>query len=143
MNTKSFRATAVLGAALLIAPITAFGATVTPSGAGAATPTHVLTCADKPTAKPSSYILSCADANAAWTGITWSAWSATSASGHGFLHQNECIPNCASGKFVNYRASLTLSKAVASKKYGELFSIATFHYRASGKAKSETFELND
>jgi hypothetical protein len=142
MNLKISRATAVLGAALLITPIVAFGAVAAPAAA-AATPTRVLTCSLKLATKPSTYLLSCADANASWTGVSWSVWSASSASGHGILRQNDCTPNCVSGKFINYRATVKLSKVVATKKYGELFSEATFRYSVGGKAKTESFGLAD
>lgn len=113
-----------------------------PNAAGASTSTRILTCTGKVTSKPTSYILSCADANAGWAGVTWSSWTSTSASGRGVLHQNDCTPNCAGGRFINYRATVTLSKVVTTK-YGELFSRAVFHYSVNGKAKSETFFLAD
>lgn len=103
----------------------------------------MLTCTGKLASKPSTYTLSCADANAGWTGVTWSSWTASSASGHGILRQNDCTPNCVSGKFIDYRATVTLSKVVATKKYGRLFSEATFHYSVSGVRKSENFGLAD
>jgi hypothetical protein len=143
MNSSKSRVLALLGAALLITPILALGTSATPLVAGAATPTRLLTCTGKVTAKPSTYTLSCADANAGWTGMTWSAWNASSASGHGTLRQNDCTPNCVSGKFINYHATVTLSKVVTTKKYGKLFSEATFRYSAAGKAKTETFGLAD
>jgi len=142
MNLNISRATAVLGAALLITPILAFGGVADPAGAGAAR-TRVLTCSLKLATKPSTYLLSCADANASWTGVTWSRWSASSASGHGILRQNDCTPNCVSGKFISYRATVRLSKVVATKKYGELFSEATFRYSVAGKARAESFGLAD
>ena len=142
MNLKISRATAVLGAALMITPMLAFGGVADPAGAGAA-PTRVLTCSLKLATKPSRYLLSCADANASWTGMSWSVWSATSASGRGILRQNDCTPNCVSGKFINYRATVKLSKVVATKKYGELFSEATFRYSVGDKAKTESFGLAD
>jgi len=114
-----------------------------PTGASAASATHVLTCTGKMASKPSTYTLSCADANAGWTGMTWSRWNGSSAIGRGILRQNDCTPNCVSGKFINYRASVTLSNLVATKKYGELFTKATFHYTVSGKAKTEVFGLVD
>jgi hypothetical protein len=134
---------AVLGIALLIAPVSALGGVATAGGAGAATATRVLTCTGKLASRPSTYTLSCADANAGWTTMTWSAWSASSATGHGVLRQNDCTPNCVSGTFINYRATVTLSKVVATKKYGVLFSKATFHYNVGGKAKTEVFGLAD
>jgi hypothetical protein len=143
MKLNHTRASAVLGTALLIAPTLAFAGAVGPTGAGAATPTRLLTCTSKLTTRPSTYLLSCADANAGWKGMAWSAWGATSASGHGILRQNDCTPNCVSGKFINYRATVTLTKVVETKKYGELFSEAIFHYSVGDKPKTETFGLAD
>jgi len=143
MRIRDSRAIAALGTALLFTPILAFGVTAVPTGAGAATPTHVLTCTGKMASKPSTYTLSCADANAGWTDMTWSKWNSSSATGRGILRQNDCTPNCVSGEFINYRATVTLSNVIASKKYGDLFSKATFHYTADGKAKTETFGLAD
>jgi len=142
MKVKISRATAVLGAALLITPILTLGGVADPADAGTA-PTHVLTCSLKLATKPSSYLLSCADANASWTGVSWSRWSSSSASGRGILRQNDCTPNCVSGKFINYRATVRLSKVVATKKYGRLFSEAIFRYSVGGKAKTESFGLAD
>jgi len=143
MRKKNSRAIALVGAVLLIAPITAIGGVAASSGASAATPTHVLTCGEKLAFKPSTYTLSCADANAGWTGVTWSVWNDSSATGRGILRQNDCTPNCVSGKFINYRATVTLSKVVSTKEHGELFSVATFHYSVSGHAKTEVFDLVD
>lgn len=142
MNSKNVRSTAVLSVALLVVPMVAVG--VVSSSVGAATgPPRILTCTGKTTSKPTTYTLSCADANAGWADMSWSAWGTRSATGHGILRQNNCTPNCVSGKFINYRATVTLSKVVATKKYGELFSTANFHYRVNGKAKTESFGLAD
>ena len=143
MRRKNSRAAAVLGIALLMAPIITATGVATTNAAGAATPTRLLTCSGKLTTKPATYLLSCADANAGWTTMTWSAWNAGSATGHGVLRQNDCKPNCVSGKFINYRATVTLSKVIATTKYGALFSSATFHYSVGGKAKTEVFGLAD
>jgi hypothetical protein len=143
MRIKNSRAITALGTALLITPMVAFGVVEAPAGAVAAKPTHVLTCTGKLASKPSTYVLSCADANAGWTGMAWSGWNSSSATGHGILRQNNCTPNCVSGKFINYRATVTLSNVIATKKYGELFSKATFHYSVGGKAKTENFGLAD
>jgi hypothetical protein len=143
MKKRIARATAVLGAALMIAPIMAFGGAVDLERAGAATPIKVLTCAGKVTEKPSTYCCRAPTRAPDGTPMTWSAWNGSSATGHGILRQNDCTPNCAAGKFINYRATVTLSKVVSTKKHGELFSVATFHYSVSGHAKTEVFDLVD
>jgi hypothetical protein len=132
----------VLGAALMFAPISAIGSVAAASAASAATSARILTCAEKPTTKPSTYILSCADAGAEWTAMTWSVWNGSSAIGHGILRQNNCVPNCAAGRSIRYRATVSLSKVITTK-YGDLFSKAVFHYSVSGKAKTEVFDLAD
>ena len=141
---KEFRPRNVTVAAALLAVLaTPLGGSLAPSMADAATSARILTCAQKPTAKPSTYTISCADANAGWTGVTWSAWGPTSATGHGFLRQNDCTPTCVAGKFVNYRATVTLSKVVTTNKYGALFSRATIRDTAGGRVKIEVFSLID
>jgi hypothetical protein len=141
--SKHFSRIMATGVAVSLASMLSLGGAAGLARSGAVTPTRVLTCNFKLTSKPSAYLLSCADANADWTGVTWSNWNASSATGHGTLQQNNCTPNCAAGQFLSYRASVTLSKVVATKKYGDLFSRATFHYRAGGKAKTEVFGLAD
>ena len=143
MKKNHTRAIATVSATLLLAPMLALGVTTTPAPAGAASPARILTCTQKLTSKPASYLLSCADANAGWTGMSWSNWGATTATGHGILRQNDCKPNCVSGKFIDYRATVTLAKVITTKKYGALFSQAIFHYTVGSKVKTEEFGLAD
>jgi hypothetical protein len=51
------------------------------------------------------------------------------------------MPDCVSGSFIRYRTTVSLSKVVATKRYGELFSRAVCHYHENGKPKSEVFDL--
>ena len=142
MKSKVLRVGVVLLTACLAAPTIATGV-VDSSVAGAAGATRILTCTGRPTSKPATYTLSCADANAGWADMTWSSWNSGAATGHGILRQNNCTPNCAGGKFVNYRATVRLSKVVATNKYGNLFSTAVFRFSVNGKAKTESFGLAD
>jgi hypothetical protein len=143
MKKNLSRATAVLGAVLLAAPLMTLGGVALSANAGAATSARLLTCTEKLTTKPSAYILSCADAGAGWNTMSWSRWNSTSAIGRGILRQNNCTPDCVSGKFINYRATVTLSHVIDTKKYGDLFSKAVFHYTEGGKLRTETFGLAD
>jgi hypothetical protein len=134
----------VLIGAMLLVPLFGFAAGVAPLNAGATTSTtHVLTCARKLATRPSNYVMSCADANAMWSGATWSSWGSTSASGRGTLVQNDCNPNCAGGRFIRYPASIRLRKVVQTRRYGPLFSQAVFRYVVGARAKSEVFYLAD
>jgi hypothetical protein len=85
--------------------------------------------------------MSCADANASWKKVKWASWGAKSAIGTGDLYQNDCQPNCVSGQFHSDRAKVVLSEVKATKKYGLLYSQATFSYSLKGKHMSETFGL--
>ena len=95
-----------------------------------------------PTTKPSNYVISCADANSGWTGVTWSSWTNARATGTGTFYQNDCTPNCAAGKVIKYKATFDLGKVVATSN-GKLFSEAIVHYRVNGKSKSQSESLAD
>ncbi len=140
MKRFAVRFNALLATALLV-PI--IGMTVAGTPAGSVEQTHLLTCTSTRSIEPTKYLLSCADANASFTNMKWTAWGSMSARGYGILRQNDCTPNCVSGKFVNYLSTVTLTKVVDSKKYGPLFSQATFRYTYHGKKMSEKFGLAD
>ena len=130
-------AVTMLGAALSIAGLAGVA-----SPATAATPaTHLMTCSKHLSSEPSKYVLSCADANAWWQGVTWSSWTPTSASGHGVLVENNCTPSCAAGKFVQHSATVTLGKLLMVKNYGKLFTEAYFRYTVKGKVVTQAFGL--
>ena len=126
-----------LSAALSIAGLVS---AVTPATASTGA-TRLMTCTKHVSVKPSKYVLSCADANAWWQGVTWSSWTSTSASGHGVLVENNCTPNCAAGKFIQYPTKVTLGKVITVKKYGKLFSEAYFRYADKGKVVTQAFGL--
>jgi hypothetical protein len=133
-----------LAAVLVVAPLSVAISSSAPAGAATqALSTHLLTCAMKKTTRPSNYLLSCGDANAGFVAMKWSTWTLTSATGHGILRQNDCKPNCVSGKWIRYTASVSLGKVVLTKKYGPLFSQAIFHWNVNGVPKSEVFGLAD
>ena len=102
---------------------------------------RVLSCLSVPEVRPPSYLMSCADANAAWRNVRWVNWGLKTALGTGDLYQNDCQPNCVSGHFHSYAAKVVLSEVTQTKKYGPLYSRATFSYTVKGKHESETFGL--
>jgi hypothetical protein len=140
MKRFALRSTALL-VAMLLGPVIGLSGVAAP--AGATTTTHLLTCTSKTSIEPTSYLLSCADANASMESMKWTMWGSSSARGYGILRQNDCKPNCVSGKFINYLSTVTLTKVVDTKKYGPLFSQATFRYTANGKKLGEKFGLAD
>jgi hypothetical protein len=85
--------------------------------------------------------MSCADANASWKSVRWANWGLKTALGTGDLYQNDCQPNCVSGRFRTYAARVVLSGVTATKRYGPLYSKATFSYSVDGEHESETFGL--
>ena len=74
--------------------------------------------------KPSSIVLACADDGVRVEGLTWADWTLAAARGHGTLWENQCVPNCAEGKFAKYPVTVTLSAAEPSSK-GPWFSRLT------------------
>jgi hypothetical protein len=100
----------------------------------------VLTCLRHREAKPINYVVSCRNANTAWTSTRWASWGGKTASGTGNLHQNDCKPKCAMGHFHSYPAKIVLSAAKATK-YGKLYSSVTFTYTVGGKRTHKTLGL--
>ena len=70
--------------------------------------TVVVDCSGQRQTRPSSLILTCADANDALTALHWVSWANSQAFGTGTEQVNTCKPDCADGKFVSYPALITL-----------------------------------
>ena len=70
--------------------------------------TVVVDCSDHQQTRPSSFILTCADANDALTALHWASWADGQAFGTGTEKVNTCTPDCADGKLVSYPALITL-----------------------------------
>ncbi|HEY1624076.1 MAG TPA: hypothetical protein VGG16_09780 [Streptosporangiaceae bacterium] len=64
-------------------------------------------CLDHAVAKPSSYILTCADAGSVLASLSWTSWTSQQAVAVGVHELNNCTPNCAAGTFVRYPAVIT------------------------------------
>jgi hypothetical protein len=67
----------------------------------------IVTCAGKGVMHPSTYIISCADANNYLKGMTWAFWN-SKAGGFGKDAVNNCVPSCAAGKFHSYPVNVSL-----------------------------------
>ena len=119
MNSSPSRTAAALAAIMLALGFLAGCASAT---SGAATPasaraaasaaaqrnTVVVDCSGQRQTRPSSFILTCADANDALTVLHWVSWAASQAFGTGTETVNTCTPDCADGKLVSYPALITL-----------------------------------
>jgi hypothetical protein len=114
MNPSPSRPAAALAAILLAAGILAgcasarSGATAPASPAVTQRSTVVVDCSGQRQTRPSSFILTCADANDALTALHWVSWAASQAFGTGTEKVNACTPDCADGKFASYPALITL-----------------------------------
>jgi len=87
--------------------------TLVPTGATVASasvkdPVTIVDCA-KSFVRPTSLIVTCADANRYVAGITWTNWGAPSATARGTLRWNDCSPTCVAGHWhhraVSFRAT--------------------------------------
>jgi hypothetical protein len=74
--------------------------------------------------QPPSIVLACADDGIRVEGLTWADWTASGATGHGTLLENQCVPSCAAGKFAKYPVAVRLS-VVKSSAEGPWFSRLT------------------
>jgi hypothetical protein len=81
----------------------------------AASPVMVA-CSDKDQVRPSSFVLSCADANWSLTGLHWQAWGSTGYA-TGITVMNDCVPNCALGKFYYFPSSVVVWRPEALPKH--------------------------
>jgi hypothetical protein len=115
MNPSPGRAAAVLAAIVIAvgflagcASATSGTATAAPAGAAAQRSTVILDCSGQRQTRPSSFVLTCADANDALTALHWASWAAGQAFGTGTEKVNTCTPDCADGKLVSYPALITL-----------------------------------
>jgi hypothetical protein len=63
-------------------------------------------CVGKPTIKPVSVTLACADANFTAGNLTWTGWGNAFAAAMGTATVNDCTPSCVAGHFHHYKIIL-------------------------------------
>jgi hypothetical protein len=76
-----------------------------------------------PDVEPGTIVLACADANAYLDHLTWSSWTASSATGVGDHTHNLCRPDCAGGRSVSEPAGVRLSypiETAGGREFSEL-----------------------
>lgn len=81
-------------------------------------PVSVVDCVDKYAANPSDIIITCADANMGVEKIEWKSWNTVEASGRGVFYENNCNPDCASGRISRQDAIISLS-GIQKDKFGK------------------------
>jgi hypothetical protein len=90
----------------------------------------VFDCLNHPVVTPADYILACADDGAVLDHLSWLSWTPGQAVAHGVNQINDCTPNCAEGKFINYPATVTFwrPEPLAGHPGTAYFTRLTVHY---------------
>ena len=93
----------------------------------------VFDCLNHGTVEPASYILTCADAGSVLGDLSWTSWTAQQAVAAGVHELNDCTPNCAEGKFIDYPADITFwrPEPLAGHAGETYFTRLTVHYTTS------------
>jgi hypothetical protein len=94
-----------VGALAAGAPLAAHAATGHQAAPETAPSVAVYDCANQPQVRPRTFDLFC-DGSGAFTGLTWSAWNASTATATGALYLDNCVPNCAQGKWTHRTVDL-------------------------------------
>jgi len=93
-----------------------------------------------PSVKPATIVLACGDGNASLTDLTWSSWTAVSATGRGRYVHNTCSPDCAHGTFVSASATVRLGYPIetgAGEEFAQI-SYTTPAPNAPGQSTTST-----
>jgi hypothetical protein len=124
MNSSSHILTVSKGAA---PPSPAASPTSTPTTGTPAPPTTqpmlIALSGDTPVYEPSS-IGYTGDGTGELSGVTWSSWGPSGASGTGTDQINDCVPECYDGTITNYQATVSLSNASQTQE-GYIFTELT------------------
>jgi hypothetical protein len=103
--------------ALAAASGPAIAKAATPQAPRAATTSvAVYDCGNKPLIEPHTFVFTC-DSTGSLTKLQWSAWNSTMATATGVLNTDNCVPNCASGKWTHQQADVILWRSAAVKGY--------------------------
>src|SRR5487761_504800 len=78
-----------------------------PAPSVAAQSAVLFNCEQQAQVRPPDFILTCADAGSVLAQLSWSSWTAEQATATGVHQLNDCTPNCAEGKFLDYPAVIT------------------------------------
>jgi hypothetical protein len=99
----------------------------------------VYDCANQPQVRPSEFDIFC-DGSGAIIHLSWSGWNTSMATATGVEYVDNCVPNCAAGKFSHQNVDLIFwdSKPVKGHagKYG--YTKMTTLFPSSGKTYTQT-----
>jgi hypothetical protein len=100
------------------------------SSASVASSTVWFDCTHHGQVEPSNYILTCASAGSVLEHLVWKSWTAQQAVAAGVHALNNCTPNCAEGKFIDYPVIITLwrGEPVSGQRGEQYFTRITARY---------------
>ena len=99
----------------------------------------VLTCTGTPVARPTNFVITCADAYTQLTKTRWTSWTATGATGVTTFALNLCKPYCAASKMSYFPNSSVRFSSPVRTSHGTVFSLLVVHYKERGEAKTFRF----
>jgi len=93
------------------------------NGKAASSRMVVFNCLNRAQVRPKSFMLTCADGNDYLTGLAWTNWTPALATATGKQMENDCVPNCARGRFHSYPAFIVFwrSEPVAHLHHGKKY----------------------
>ncbi len=99
----------------------------------------VYDCANKPVVRPKEFDIFC-DGSGALVKLAWTSWNGTEATGTGVQYVDNCLPNCAQGKWTHENVLVVLwrGEPVAHHKGQKAYSKMTLLYPASGRTQTLT-----
>jgi hypothetical protein len=95
-------------------------------------------CANAGRVEPRTIELACGDGTAVAEDLSWSQWSSGLAVGHGIVDEVNCVPDCANGQDVSYRAALTLTKPVRADSGARYFTRIVVAYLGKNPGGTRT-----
>ena len=69
-------------------------------------PPVVFNCRHQSATRPTTYVLTCADASNYLTGLSYLGWTAKAGAATGTQMENSCAPSCAAGTYKSYPADV-------------------------------------
>jgi hypothetical protein len=137
---------ATVAGVLFSAAYGAFGSSSAPTRTSSAslvaraTP-KVLTCRGTTVARPSTFVITCADAYTQLTKTHWTTWSSSEATGVTTFAMNLCTPNCAASKMSYFPGSRVRLSSPLNTSHGRVFSSLVVRYTITGHTKTFRFSF--
>ncbi|MBV9451421.1 MAG: hypothetical protein JO345_36595 [Streptosporangiaceae bacterium] len=99
----------------------------------------VYDCTNRPLVRPREFIVFC-DSSRYLTKLSWTSWNATEATGTGLDYVDNCVPNCAQGKWSHQDAIVVLwrTRPVPHHKGQSAYTKMTLLYPGSGRTETMT-----